>query len=90
MKSTPDSILIKTVNLNKIYLLGSNSLKALDDINLSIAKGEFLGLVGPSGSGENDIAEYSRLSRCPNNGQCNCAWAKYRITLPKRCCTPPE
>ena len=43
MKSTTDSILIKTVNLNKIYLLGSNSLKALDDINLSIAKGEFLG-----------------------------------------------
>ena len=38
-----NATVIITENLNKTYPLGFNILKALDKINLSVHKGEFLG-----------------------------------------------
>lgn len=49
--------------LNKIY---SNGLKALNDINLEIKRGEIFGLLGPNGAGKttliNTICGISRIS----------------------------
>lgn len=39
-------------NLKKYYNTGENTVKALDGIDLDICKGEFLAIVGTSGSGD--------------------------------------
>lgn len=46
------------LNLNNVsldYPDGSSTLKALDAVNLSVRRGEFLSLVGPSGSGKSSL-----------------------------------
>lgn len=47
--------IIETVNLYKDYMLGTVSVEILKDINLSIAKGEFITIMGPSGSGKSTL-----------------------------------
>lgn len=43
--------ILECKNLNKCF----GSKKALSNINLSIPRGRIVGLLGPNGSGENDI-----------------------------------
>ena len=50
--------MIKIEHLNKTYK--SNKVKALDDINIEIKKGDIYGIVGLSGAGK------SSLVRCIN------------------------
>jgi putative ABC transport system ATP-binding protein len=63
-----NSALITTKNLDKVYSLGPTTLKALDDINLSVMKGEFLGLVGPSGSGKTTLLNIIGSLDAPSSG----------------------
>ena len=46
---------IKVNNLSKIYQVGDEELKVLDNISLNIEKGEFVSVVGPSGSGKSTL-----------------------------------
>jgi len=39
-------------NVTKIYKMGSEEIKALDDLSLEIRDGEILVVMGPSGSGK--------------------------------------
>lgn len=48
-------ILIETVNVNKIYKLGLLDIEVLKNINLTIKKGEFVSIMGPSGSGKSSL-----------------------------------
>lgn len=39
-------------NVSRIYKMGENEIRALDDISFSVNQGEFLSITGPSGSGK--------------------------------------
>ena len=43
--------ILSVKNLKKYYTMGENTVKALDGIDLEIQKGEFLAIVGTSGTG---------------------------------------
>lgn len=46
---------IEIKNLGKVYGTGDNRHMALDGVDLNIDKGEFVAIMGPSGSGDSDI-----------------------------------
>lgn len=63
-----NSILIKTVDLTKIYPMGGQSITALDSVSLTFRKGEFAGLVGPSGSGKTTLLNILGSLDAPTKG----------------------
>ena len=44
--------IIKIKNMSKSYELGGETVKALQDVCLTIDKGDFISIIGPSGSGK--------------------------------------
>ena len=43
--------ILKVDHLSKIYGKGENQVNDLDDVSFSVQKGEFIAIIGPSGSG---------------------------------------
>jgi len=64
-----NSILIKTIDLVKVYPMGTHQLVALNNVNLSFKKGEFAGLVGPSGSGKTTLLNIIGTLDLPTKGK---------------------
>ena len=51
--------MIEIAHLSHTYAAGSPyEVEALQDINLSIEQGEFLGLFGPNGSGKSTLVQH--------------------------------
>ena len=55
-------------NVVKIYRIGGNEVKALDDISLQIEKGEFVVIHGPSGSGKTTLLMTMAGMQHPSSG----------------------
>ena len=58
--------MIETRGLSKIY---SRGLYALQDLNLSVAKGEFVFLTGPSGAGKSTLLRLLLMQDRPTDGE---------------------
>ena len=49
------STIIEFKHVEKVYKSGDNFLKAMDDVNFTIEKGEFVVILGPSGAGKSTL-----------------------------------
>lgn len=56
-------------NIEKVYKMGNNTFKALDNVNLTISKGEYVAIVGPSGAGKSTLMNIIGCLDKPTGGQ---------------------
>lgn len=50
-----DMEILRTEHLWKVYGQGENQVLAVDDVNISVAQGEFVAVIGSSGSGKSTL-----------------------------------
>ncbi|MBQ2240789.1 MAG: amino acid ABC transporter ATP-binding protein [Clostridia bacterium] len=61
-----NSVIIETLGLKKYYK--GEEIKALDDVNLQIKRGEVVVIIGPSGSGKSTYLRALNLLELPTDG----------------------
>ena len=61
-----DNVIIEVKNLKKHY--NGGKIKALDDVNMEIYKGEVVVIIGPSGSGKSTLLRSLNLLEIPTDG----------------------
>ena len=60
--------LIEVRNVSKLYHLGGEEIRALDDVTLDIDPGEFISIIGPSGSGKSTLMHILGCLDSPTKG----------------------
>ncbi|WP_296079216.1 ABC transporter ATP-binding protein [uncultured Eubacterium sp.] len=70
-------ILIITKNLSKYYTVGDETIKALDDVNLEIERGQIVAILGTSGSGKSTLLNMLAGLERPTKGEVHIG--KFRI-----------
>jgi putative ABC transport system ATP-binding protein len=60
--------LVELRNVSKIYHLGGEEIRALDNVSLDIESGEFISIIGPSGSGKSTLMHILGCLDSPTSG----------------------
>ena len=60
--------LVELRNVSKIYRLGDEEIRALDDVTLDIEQGELISIIGPSGSGKSTLMHILGCLDSPTKG----------------------
>jgi putative ABC transport system ATP-binding protein len=66
--SAPQSEIIRIENISKVYGIGETEVKALNNVNLVVEKGEYCSIMGPSGSGKSTAMNIIGCLDRPSNG----------------------
>ena len=61
-------LMLDIVDIHKSYRVGPTEVKVLKGINLTVAKGELLAIIGPSGSGKSTLMHMLGLLEKPDTG----------------------
>lgn len=61
--------IIELKNVSKVYKVGDNEFKALDNIDISINKGEMVVVLGPSGAGKSTLLNLIGGMDTPTSGK---------------------
>ena len=61
--------MIKLTGINKIYRTNEIETLALENVNLDVAKGEFVSIMGPSGCGKSTLLNITGLLDAPSSGK---------------------
>jgi putative ABC transport system ATP-binding protein len=69
VKELTENITIQMENVVKTYQMGTQEVKALDGISLSIPRGEFHVIMGPSGSGKTTFLNMVGALDVPSEGE---------------------
>jgi putative ABC transport system ATP-binding protein len=60
--------LIEARRISKVYTVGEQTVRALDDVSLTIGLGEFVAIMGPSGSGKSTMMNLIGALDVPSTG----------------------
>jgi len=61
--------MIELKNITKAYQMGDQTIRALDDVSLTIKDGEYVAIIGPSGSGKSTLMNVLGCLDNPSSGQ---------------------
>ena len=63
------SEIIRTKEIAKKYIMGSETIHALKTVSITINKGEYVAFMGPSGSGKSTLMNLIGCLDTPSSGQ---------------------
>lgn len=66
---TESDVVLKARELTRFYRLGSEEVRAVDGVSLSIRRGEFVSFMGPSGSGKTTLVNLLGCLDNPTSGE---------------------
>jgi putative ABC transport system ATP-binding protein len=66
--ATNGQAMIEIQGLSKVFQMGENAIRALDDVSFSIDKGEMVAIMGPSGSGKSTLMSIIGCLDVPTEG----------------------
>lgn len=69
MSKSPNKWIIDARNIVKVYQSGSEELKVLDNISLTVQENDFVAILGPSGSGKSTLLNILGCLDLPTSGQ---------------------
>ena len=53
----PENVMIEVQNATRVYTMGARTLYALRDVSMQVERGEFVAVVGPSGSAADPVPQ---------------------------------
>ncbi len=69
MNPSPDQAVVAAEALTKVYRRAAEDVRALDGVSLTVRRGEFVAIVGPSGAGKTTLLNLLGCMDAPSSGR---------------------